>query len=424
MYQLNKIMGCVTACVLAFTTPVFSGDNNLSAAVTKIWQVGDGVGRESIEGLVIRQQGTQSALGVMRAAISPKRDLDLALVTMTTSGNPLRDELVVKNQGDSGLAIGAKLRWLSSLSDGGVVMVQRDERSTMTRVSETGKTLWAKTVGDLGFRVTGGSTIHEDTSLFVVGYTTYQPATRPTDQAGNPTAITFATDGVLAKVAADGQVLWRKTYDHANQKDYLTGVMPAPGGGLILIGYTSATRDKFGMGPSSVWLLECDEKGEVRNERVFPGRSPSACALGEMGIVISYDSQSLGIVETVLKSVTWKLEDRWEVPTKNTGLWTDEPLLVSVPGRDAVALVVQEKGQAGPTKGGAVLLVCNGAGKWVQRTEIPDSTGFEHAKLVCSVNSIFVSLVYASIGTASSKETSTARLYAVSLGDANTEAQR
>jgi hypothetical protein len=75
---------------------------------------------------------------------------------------------------------------------------------------------------------------------------------------------TAGMDGLLARIDASGQILWRRTYGGPGD-DFLWDVQEASDGGFMLVGFRGPERG------IDVWILRTDARGEVLWERTYGG---------------------------------------------------------------------------------------------------------------------------------------------------------
>ena len=120
----------------------------------------------------------------------------------------------------------------------------------VTRLDQTGEVTWSRTYGSGGldfFEIFGVATT-EDGGSFV---------------AGTVLAENRATDAAVARLDADGEVLWIRTLG-TDQIEIAYSVVAAPGGGCVAVGTRSSTTTDF---DALAFRLEAD--GTVAWEHLF-----------------------------------------------------------------------------------------------------------------------------------------------------------
>ncbi len=75
-------------------------------------------------------------------------------------------------------------------------------------------------------------------------------------------------DTWLAKIDPRGKVLWELFHDRGSDESAYSGIN-AEGGGFVFIGSTGK-YNKFGQGPSEIWLFKIDSAGKIVAEIRFP----------------------------------------------------------------------------------------------------------------------------------------------------------
>lgn len=107
-------------------------------------------------------------------------------------------------------------------------------------------------------------------------------------------AGTTNADVYLVKLNAAGMVQWSKTYGGVSD-DKGTAIVPAHGGGYILVGQTKS----YGKGQWDVYMIKVDASGVKQWERVFGGGSDDAghavAASSDGGYVMAGATMSYGI---------------------------------------------------------------------------------------------------------------------------------
>jgi hypothetical protein len=122
----------------------------------------------------------------------------------------------------------------------------------------------------------------------------------------------------LARVKTDGTVLWQKEFDRA-QMDMAAAILPTrDGGGVLAI--NSGKYNKFGAGPTALWLVRCDADGNKIADAVIDGAQIYAAGqkylvpLQDEALVVSYTVGQLSgdmHFEAHLAAFDGKLKPLW-----------------------------------------------------------------------------------------------------------------
>jgi len=160
-----------------------------------------------------------------------------------------------KTYGGSGLDIGYAVR---QTSDGGFIVAGVTDLGTgngdlyFIKTKANGDTLFTKIIGGTG--IDRASSIEETTdgSFIIGGYTTSFGA------GGN--------DFYLLKLAANGSLLWSKTYG-GTESDMGSFVRQTSDGGYIFVGNTMS----FGAGAYDVYLIKTDLNGNLSWAKTYGG---------------------------------------------------------------------------------------------------------------------------------------------------------
>jgi hypothetical protein len=104
----------------------------------------------------------------------------------------------------------------------------------------------------------GAAAFDKPDSLLVAGSRTVSYAERPS-----------LTNAWLARIKPDGTVLWQKEYDRAHM-DIVAAMLPMRDGGCVLA-INSGKYNKFGAGPTALWLVRCDADGNKIADAVIDG---------------------------------------------------------------------------------------------------------------------------------------------------------
>jgi hypothetical protein len=145
--------------------------------------------------------------------------------------------------------------------------------------------------------------------------------------------------GVAICMDIEGNLLWARTYQRDEPHQRICDIVVSlHGRSLLLIGDTG-NINKFGLGPSKVWLIQCDAAGRKTNEEVFPGRMPRACGpMRENRVVVLYDTSTGMPADNVLAAYDTQLHRLWTKPADLAEVWVYQPSIVRIsPTRFAVA---------------------------------------------------------------------------------------
>jgi len=119
------------------------------------------------------------------------------------------------------------------------------------------------------------------------------------------------SDACVTKSDIDGNEIWRREYDKGKMEG-ATGLAPQKDGGFILAA-DSGNYNKFGGGPSEVWIIKCDRDGNSLCETTFEGRHPSVTVSGNITAVLfnkeDFPQQDVSVVglDEELKTL-WRID--------------------------------------------------------------------------------------------------------------------
>ncbi len=85
-------------------------------------------------------------------------------------------------------------------------------------------------------------------------------------------------NAVAIKLDTSGAIQWTREYDMGHHERFFD-VCIGNNNDLYFTGISSAADNAFQVGPTQVWVLRCDSKGEKLSEEIFVGRRPRACIL-------------------------------------------------------------------------------------------------------------------------------------------------
>jgi hypothetical protein len=118
-------------------------------------------------------------------------------------------------------------------------------------------------------------------------------------------------DAIVIKTDLDGNEIWRREYDKGKMES-VSGIALQKDGGFIL-GIDSGVYNKFGGGPSEVWIIKCDPNGNILGETTFEGRHPTVTINGAITAVVfnkeNFPQQDVAIVglDGDLKTI-WRID--------------------------------------------------------------------------------------------------------------------
>ncbi len=156
-------------------------------------------------------------------------------------------------------------------------------------------------------------------------------------------------DAWVGEVDADGRVIWEETFDRGAD-EAVHAMVARPDGGFVFLA-TSGKFDKFGQGPSTLWLVSCDARGRKEHEavlpdgRLMPGGHPVLVGTGD-GYALAFSRSGLpGITNAGGSGPAFsrhialfdqELRLRWEKGYPPTGsMWS---LLVARPGGELISI--------------------------------------------------------------------------------------
>ena len=123
-------------------------------------------------------------------------------------------------------------------------------------------------------------------------------------------------DAWVLKLDPKGNKLWEKTYDKSKDEHVTSAAVTE--NGEILLAANSGSYNKFGAGPSEVWILKCDKEGKVLAETVLQGRHP-AIAAGKEGIVaVVYNRANFPEEDICVVGLDDRLNAVWKVESLST----------------------------------------------------------------------------------------------------------
>jgi hypothetical protein len=106
------------------------------------------------------------------------------------------------------------------------------------------------------------------------------------------------SDARVTKLDSAGNEIWHREYDKG-KIEWGMGLAPQKDSGFILSA-DSGSYNKFGGGPSEVWIVKCDPNGNILRETTFEGRHPNVVVNGDITAVIfnkeNFPQQDMAVV--------------------------------------------------------------------------------------------------------------------------------
>lgn len=131
-------------------------------------------------------------------------------------------------------------------------------------------------------------------------------------------------NALVVKIDSWGKKLWEKVIDRGKVESFIDG-LHREDDSFVLVGDSSIYRSSFFPGPSEVWVVKLDAKGNILSEKTFPGRYGGIAKGKDDSYVIVYD-----------KSDSANQDIRLQALDANLGqLWAEKLLTMqtNVPGR-------------------------------------------------------------------------------------------
>jgi hypothetical protein len=125
------------------------------------------------------------------------------------------------------------------------------------------------------------------------------------------------SDAWVLKVDFSGNKLWQKTYDKGQDEDAISMVVAEDGG--FTLANDSGEYNKFGGGKSKIWIVKCDNMGNILAETLFPGRHPMLAMTSSGTYAVSYDIAEFPSSEVKVKGLDKKLNHLWETESLDKG---------------------------------------------------------------------------------------------------------
>lgn len=244
------------------------------------------------------------------------------------------------------------------------------------------------------------------------------------DAKGVLMAGQYRLEGNVWKIDLDGKAIWKKIYEakdgdtkdkgdkekaKANDKPFVmcySIALTDDQGGFMMVAKIDGTKNKFGMGKMSIWLVRCDEAGNILAEMTFPGRMPSICALGKDRFAILYDAGFAFKVESRVRVVDLELKQQWEKKAQFNTLWVDRPAICSIPsGRGFVLAGANRIQENENSRQECRFYQYDADGQIVSSATISLSqAAFLQTRVVCNAGSAYVAFQTKGTGSEHAKE--------------------
>lgn len=117
-------------------------------------------------------------------------------------------------------------------------------------------------------------------------------------------------DAWIMKIDSDGNILWQKTYDKGKAEDAIS--MVATDDGSFTLAANCGEYNKFGGGTSNIWVIKCDDIGNIISETLFPGRHPTIAITANNTYAVSYNTADFPSLEAYVVGLDNKLNKIWE----------------------------------------------------------------------------------------------------------------
>lgn len=124
-------------------------------------------------------------------------------------------------------------------------------------------------------------------------------------------------DAWVLKIDELGHEIWEKTYNNGKSEDAMS--MAVADNGSFILGCDSGKYNKFGSGPSSVWIIKCDANGKVLDEINFQGRHPVVAMNKDGTFIVNYNTADFPELTSQIIGLDANLKKRWEPKTLYTG---------------------------------------------------------------------------------------------------------
>jgi hypothetical protein len=117
-------------------------------------------------------------------------------------------------------------------------------------------------------------------------------------------------DAWTMKIDFNGNTLWEKFYDKGKSEDAIS--MAAVEDGSFTLAANSGEYNKFGGGPSNIWIIKCDSAGNILTETSFPGRLPTIATTSNGHYAVCYNTADFPTLEAYVVGLDRELHKTWE----------------------------------------------------------------------------------------------------------------
>ena len=191
-----------------------------------------------------------SAVVTWRADLANSADGVITITQYTGSGAAGNSFSVT---GDDALLV----RDASRVSDGWILVGQKglfseDAHATVSRLDDSGAVVWSRNLGSAGRDEARAVAVSSDGSIFVTGTVV--------TENGKP-------DMYLAKLKADGSLLWERAFGE-DDEDSALGLASATGGGVIMVGRSDSYEDDQDEENTDFLLVRTDAQGHCKGIEV------------------------------------------------------------------------------------------------------------------------------------------------------------
>jgi hypothetical protein len=121
-----------------------------------------------------------------------------------------------------------------------------------------------------------------------------------------------SADSIAIAVSGAGDVQWERKIDLGGTDFFVDG-LAVPEGGFLLVA-NAGEFDEYQQGPSSVLILKCDARGEVKTRMKLPGRHGSVVLAGGGGFALVYDRSTSAAQDVWAQALTSDLNETWSAP--------------------------------------------------------------------------------------------------------------
>lgn len=116
-------------------------------------------------------------------------------------------------------------------------------------------------------------------------------------------------DGWILKIDAEGTEQWQRAYDHGHQESITA--LDAREDGSFVFAANSGTYDKFGAGPSRVWVVSCNAEGEILRQATFEGRQASLARSSDGTCAVAINTGDFPRARMEIRGLDAHLDPTW-----------------------------------------------------------------------------------------------------------------